>query len=511
MERNDCRIRESDLTNHTANSGLSRAPLARKPLGIAVTIICSVIALLLLGCNIAIVYAIPILRLQSPPDFVHHVFGAALDAEETISQLTSWEQALLRLDGHKPGGALIDAIKAYQECIAYSVWIGEEVPEIGMRDPQPAVPVVSSGEQNELRKSLVIMLAEAGRTADAGTVLAKLEASADGEEFATFARYAYRLETDSPPVQCIIPEVSPDWAFDKLTMRLAERSQDDVSGSIARERIERRGLDINVRGVLATEIVLAMAAIGISIPILWILVGRPSASVADDVLVAPWSLGRASGSIMRGLTIGLIVGSQITLISDETSRWGIGSLMLLGPAVLLGRAHLLKPWRLGLSNLIRFPRTSSRWVVLMAMVLFVVGIDWGGVLGISILLERLGIEMHWTEVALEELLCGEGIHLVMIGIEIIVIAPVLEEIVFRGFLYPAFRRRFNWPAAASLTGLLFAAIHGYSLPGFVSVAWGGFVFAVSYEKTKSLLPAMLAHSIFNGLVFFSTIYVFRQI
>ena len=44
---------------------------------------------------------------------------------------------------------------------------------------------------------------------------------------------------------------------------------------------------------------------------------------------------------------------------------------------------------------------------------------------------------------------------------------------------------------------LFALAHGYGVVGFVSVFLSGVLWAVAYERTKSLLPGMLAHSASN--------------
>jgi membrane protease YdiL (CAAX protease family) len=79
----------------------------------------------------------------------------------------------------------------------------------------------------------------------------------------------------------------------------------------------------------------------------------------------------------------------------------------------------------------------------------------------------------------------------------VVFAPVLEEVVFRGLLYGTLRRGLGWPAAAVLSGAVFAVAHGYGLAGFGSVFVSGVMWAVAYEKTGSLLPGMAAHAVNN--------------
>ncbi|UCH35351.1 MAG: CPBP family intramembrane metalloprotease [Armatimonadota bacterium] len=77
-----------------------------------------------------------------------------------------------------------------------------------------------------------------------------------------------------------------------------------------------------------------------------------------------------------------------------------------------------------------------------------------------------------------------------------VVAPVAEETVFRGGLYGGMRKRWSLPLAALLSSALFAAVH-LNWASFVPVMALGVAFCVIYERTGSLLPAMIAHAFFN--------------
>ena len=82
----------------------------------------------------------------------------------------------------------------------------------------------------------------------------------------------------------------------------------------------------------------------------------------------------------------------------------------------------------------------------------------------------------------------------------LVFAPVFEELIFRGLLYGTLRVRLAWPLAALGSALVFALAHGYGVAGFVSVFLSGLLWAWSYERTGSLLPAMAAHAANNAAV-----------
>ncbi len=85
--------------------------------------------------------------------------------------------------------------------------------------------------------------------------------------------------------------------------------------------------------------------------------------------------------------------------------------------------------------------------------------------------------------------------LVMAG----VVAPFAEELVFRGLLFPWLRARLGVPAAVLLSALVFATLHGAAIliPALTVV---GAAFAVIYQRCGSLWPAIVAHSVFNGIM-----------
>jgi membrane protease YdiL (CAAX protease family) len=80
---------------------------------------------------------------------------------------------------------------------------------------------------------------------------------------------------------------------------------------------------------------------------------------------------------------------------------------------------------------------------------------------------------------------------------IAVIAPICEESLFRGFLYPALRRGMKAPTAIIASAATFALAHldlGAALPLFAL----GCVFAFAVEKTKSIVPSIVAHGLWNA-------------
>lgn len=94
----------------------------------------------------------------------------------------------------------------------------------------------------------------------------------------------------------------------------------------------------------------------------------------------------------------------------------------------------------------------------------------------------------------------------------ITLAPLMEELFFRGFLYPVLARGIGLPAAVFFTAAAFALLHGSQL----MFSWGpvlviflvGMVLTMVRAKTNSVAAGLLIHVAYNGtisaLMFFAT-------
>ena len=83
----------------------------------------------------------------------------------------------------------------------------------------------------------------------------------------------------------------------------------------------------------------------------------------------------------------------------------------------------------------------------------------------------------------------------------VVVAPIVEETIFRGALYPALRdtvggARGVWVAAVVVSAL-FAAVHAHPA-SFLPLFCLAMVFTWVFERTNSLATVIVAHAFFNG-------------
>lgn len=93
----------------------------------------------------------------------------------------------------------------------------------------------------------------------------------------------------------------------------------------------------------------------------------------------------------------------------------------------------------------------------------------------------------------------------MMAIFGVTLAPLLEEVFFRGLLYPLLRRSFGLVTGVLLTALAFAAIHGaqlgYAWAPVLSIFVVGAVFTIVRVKTNSVASSFLMHCGYNFALF----------
>ena len=78
-----------------------------------------------------------------------------------------------------------------------------------------------------------------------------------------------------------------------------------------------------------------------------------------------------------------------------------------------------------------------------------------------------------------------------------IIAPILEEVIFRKIIFGSLYKRFNFFVSALLSAFVFGIIHGE--PQHILIYAGmGFVFAFLYVKTKRIIVPIVVHMAMNS-------------
>jgi membrane protease YdiL (CAAX protease family) len=115
------------------------------------------------------------------------------------------------------------------------------------------------------------------------------------------------------------------------------------------------------------------------------------------------------------------------------------------------------------------------------------------------LMQKLALHIEGTQEAVQ-LFGTTHDRVLIIGLVILAvfIAPVVEELIFRGFVFNAFLRYAPVTVAAISSGIIFGLAH-FDRAAFFPLACGGIVLAAVYYRTGSLASSMLTHGTFNAV------------
>lgn len=211
--------------------------------------------------------------------------------------------------------------------------------------------------------------------------------------------------------------------------------------------------------LLAVLIAIVLAVFGFAVVRAVLVVGGIEAGTGDPELTVP-------SLLVQDLALVLAAVLAASLLAGRPTPADFG-LRLVPPGRALGAA------------------------VLAMLVFYAFSAVWGAALGLE-QSDDLPAELGADKSVLA---------LVAIGVLVVVLAPIVEEFFFRGFLYTTLRRGLGTGAATLLVGVLFGAVHaGSTDPGFlVPLAVLGAALAELYRRTGSLLPCMAAHSFNNAI------------
>jgi membrane protease YdiL (CAAX protease family) len=154
----------------------------------------------------------------------------------------------------------------------------------------------------------------------------------------------------------------------------------------------------------------------------------------------------------------------------------------------LGSAPL---WRLGL-NPIRDWKSALRWAG------GAYGLFWVAAIVLALVFGDPKDQSLVTDLKEE----NSTITLIGWAVLICVLAPVVEEIFFRGFMFGVFVRRMPLVWAALLDGVVFGLGHAPAAPiQLVALGVFGVGLCLLYWRTQSIIPCMALHALNNSITF----------
>jgi membrane protease YdiL (CAAX protease family) len=208
------------------------------------------------------------------------------------------------------------------------------------------------------------------------------------------------------------------------------------------------------------------------------------ALVVLAVIAANLAVVSAAGDVAALLGDGELttLGTLVILTVTQLGLVGVAALFVMAPRALAG-VRLLPArgvWRsIGLGLLLSVPAWIGAQVI--------------GVVVIY-LLETIGLQPE-AGLADEALSRADPVILVL---ALVVVAPIAEEVFFRGVAYNAWLREYGASRALFGSAILFGFIHG-SVFLFLPIVALGIVLALVYRSTGSLPAAIALHAGFNGI------------
>ena len=360
-----------------------------------------------------------------------------------------------------------------------------------------------------------VLLAHAGRAAEAREAVAAAE-RADPSTTSTLGKVLgygmlaqpgepTAVEVDSAVAALAVPGFgSEGWTADELRLSVHRRRGDtDQASAIQAGMYQRTRRLLRGSEVLAGVGLLA-AAVALALIILAATRGRRllpwPPQLSNALLPPPWTVGQGVAVAVRALVTGMMVGGISYVVLERLGFEGTGVAFIAAgiPGYRYIRRGLLTPagldWRSAFG--LRAPGQFRRVLGCTAML---VAIDQVMAMLAQISGARLGRQVPWTDLMNETVVTGARWPAAAMILAMVVAAPLMEEVFFRGVIYGTLRRRLPVLAAAMVSGLLFAVAHGYSLVATTHLFLGATIWALAYEWTRSLLPSLLDHATNNVL------------
>jgi membrane protease YdiL (CAAX protease family) len=209
------------------------------------------------------------------------------------------------------------------------------------------------------------------------------------------------------------------------------------------------------------------------------------------ILVAAAFVG---AMVFGAIAIGIAGGT------DEVETNGDALAVQLLASIVFQAAAVYAAWRFSVRKFhlrwdalgLRMPERGLPWLPFS-----LVGGAFVLVIAYGAFLSAIGVE---PDTDLPDAAYDNALPLVIIVVLTVAVAPFVEEVFFRGFVFPGLARRIGTAWGAIGCGVLFGIAHlgnpgyFYVVPPIIAI---GALFAYGYYYSKSILPSIAAHFMFN--------------
>jgi membrane protease YdiL (CAAX protease family) len=208
-----------------------------------------------------------------------------------------------------------------------------------------------------------------------------------------------------------------------------------------------------------------------------------------------WGPAAALFGVVLALVVGIILGIPAVIIDHPKSEGDLSSTanafvqfatalgFLIVPIVMASRGGVPLREALGRLGVRRFEVPSAfLWMFVAVVAYLAIAIVYANVIGEP---KQKDIAESFGTLPVQILL-------------IVVVAPVSEEVCFRGMLYGGLREKLPRFAAALIGGLIFGGLHVLTgLSAVPPLMVFGVVLCLLYEKTGAIWPGIMLHMLNN--------------
>jgi membrane protease YdiL (CAAX protease family) len=313
----------------------------------------------------------------------------------------------------------------------------------------------------------------------------------------------------TPDLDLFFDRIGRNWFSWKALVRYAEQTGDEVMQKSYNTALKERARAVGWRiGSLSLAVgLIIFAGVVLWIRFLFLLLRQSERRVEKILERAPWNF-------LDGYFVFLLFFCALTAISFLLSplyglfdRWGI-SVANLTPLLYLMQIIV------GIFLIQRFFFGHNLSKAMRAMGLISSGcgpartLRWG-LGGYAATVPFVLITLYLSSVILRQepvssnpmipmvIEASSAVERVLFFVTIAIMAPLFEEIFFRGFLFNCFRVRFGTAGAIALSAFLFAAVH-FDFSVFFGLFAIGVMLSFVYYRTQTLLVPVILHSLWNA-------------
>lgn len=226
-------------------------------------------------------------------------------------------------------------------------------------------------------------------------------------------------------------------------------------------------------------------------------------NISRIILLVVWTIG---AFLAVSYTVGLLLSF---FASDALLTWlntPVGTLTIGAVVYMLSFVLVLAPLKFSklskseVAEQLGLRRSSKKWAIPWVLLTWLIYMFFSAVaMMVLYSLNLSGIDLQEKQnVGFNEL--SSSVDYILAFITLVVLAPVFEEAMFRGFLFGQLRKRHGFWVSAIVTSLAFAVVHFQFNVG-VDVFILSLFLCYLRERFQSIWPSIMLHALKNGIAY----------